>query len=126
MKIAEPELAAKARGVISTQLIISVIVAAVFLTKGTWESVAALYGGLASICITIFLLWGIKRATEAAKENPGKSMRILYVGAVQRFLLVLGLLAMGLALFKLDPIAMCVGFALAQLSYLIGSRFIGA
>ncbi len=123
MKIAEPELAAKARWVISTQLIISVIVAAAFLIKSVWESVAALYGGIASLCITMLLLWGIKRATEAAKENPGKSMRILYIGAVQRFLLVIGLLAMGIALFKLDPIAMCVGFALAQLSYLIGSRF---
>ena len=126
MKIAEPELASRARWVISTQLIISVIVATVFLIKGTWEFTAALYGGFASICITMLLLWGIKRATEAAKENPGKSMRILYVGAVQRFLLVIGLLAMGIALFKLDPIAMCVGFALAQLSYLIGSRFKGA
>jgi ATP synthase protein I len=123
LKIAEPELAAKARWVISTQLIISVIVAAAFLIKSVWESVAALYGGIASLCITMLLLWGIKRATEAAKENPGKSMRILYIGAVQRFLLVIGLLAMGIALFKLDPIAMCVGFALAQLSYLIGSRF---
>ena len=123
MKIAEPELAAKAQWVISTQLIISVIVAAAFLIKSVWESVAALYGGIASLCITMLLLWGIKRATEAAKENPGKSMRILYIGAVQRFLLVIGLLAMGIALFKLDPIAMCVGFALAQLSYLIGSRF---
>lgn len=126
MKIAEPELAAKARWVISTQLIISVIVAAVFLMKDWESSVAALYGGLASICITMLLLWGIKRATEAAKENPGKSMRILYLGAVQRFVVVLGLLAMGIALFKLDPVAMCVGFALAQLSYLVGSRFKGA
>ncbi|MCI0504871.1 MAG: ATP synthase subunit I [Gammaproteobacteria bacterium] len=126
MKIAEPELAAKAHWVISTQLIISVFTAAAFLVKGAWESVAALYGGLASLCITILLLWGIKRATEAAKDNPGKSMRILYAGAAQRFLLVLGLLAMGIALFKLDPIAMCTGFALAQLSYLFGSRSKGA
>jgi len=51
---------------------------------------------------------------------------ILYVGAVQRFLLVLGLLVLGIALFKLDPIALCVGFALAQLSYVVGSRFKGA
>ncbi len=120
---AEPELAFKARWVISTQLIISAIVATVFLIKGAWESLAALYGGLASICISVLLLWGIKRATEAAKDNPGKSMRILYVGAVQRFLLVLGLLALGIAVFSLDPVAMCVGFALAQFSYLIGSRF---
>jgi len=41
-------------------------------------------------------------------------------------LLVLGLLVLGIALFKLDPIALCVGFALAQLSYVVGSRFKGA
>jgi len=125
LKIAEPELAAKARWVISTQLIVSTIVAVAFLTKGTWESLAALYGGLVSICISMLLLWGIQRANAAAKVDPGKSMRILYVGAVQRFVLVLGLIALGLALFKLDPVAMIAGFALAQAGYLIGSRIKG-
>ena len=122
MKIAEPELATRARWVISTQLIVSIIVAVVFLTKGAWESLAAVYGGAVSICISLLLLWGIQRANAAAKVDPGKSMRILYVGAVQRFLLVLGLIALGIALFKLNPVAVCVGFALAQVSYLMGSR----
>ena len=122
MKIAEPELAAKARWVISTQLIVSIIVAVAFLTKGTWESLAAVYGGLVSICISLLLLWGIQRANAVAKVDPGKSMRILYVGAVQRFVLVLGLIALGIAFFKLDPVAMIVGFALAQAGYLLGSR----
>ena len=123
MKIAEPELAAKARWVISTQLIVSIIVAIAFLTKGTWEALAAVYGGLASICISLLLLRGIQRANAAAKVDPGRSMRILYIGAVQRFVLVLGLIALGLALFKLDPVAIVSGFALAQLGYLIGSRY---
>ncbi len=94
-KIAEPELAAKARWVISTQLIISIITALFFLMKGSWEAVAAFYGGITSLCITMLLLWGIKRASDAAKDNPGKSMRILYVGAAQRFLLVLGFAGTG-------------------------------
>lgn len=123
MKIAEPELATKAKWVISTQLIVSIIVAVAFLTKGTWESLAAVYGGFVSICISLLLLWGIQRANIAAKVDPGKSMRILYVGAVQRFVLVLGLLALGVAFFKLDPVAIVAGFALAQVGYLIGSRF---
>ena len=122
MKIAEPNIAAKARWVISTQLIISIIVAAVFLTKGTSESVAALYGGAVSICISLLLLWGIQRANAAAKVDPGKGMRILYVGAAQRFILVIGLIALGIALLKLDPVAVCVGFAIAQAGYLMGSR----
>ena len=123
MKIAEPELATKAKWVISTQLIVSIIVAVVFLTKGTWESLAAVYGGLVSICISILLLWGIQRANDAAKDDPGKSMRILYIGAVQRFVAVLALIALGIALFKLSPIAIVTGFALAQIGYLLGSRY---
>jgi ATP synthase protein I len=122
-KIAEPELAAKARRVISTQLIISIIVALFFLMKGAWEAVAAVYGGFTSLCITMLLLWGVKRASDAARESPGASMKILYVGAVQRFLLVLGLLALGIAVLKLNPIAVFTSFALTQLSYLVGSRF---
>ena len=73
----------------------------------------------------MLLLWGIQRANAAAKADPGKSMRILYVGAVQRFVLVLGLIALGIALFKLEPVAMIAGFALAQAGYLIGSRIKG-
>jgi len=123
LKIAEPAIAVKAKWVISTQLIVSIIVAAVFLTKGTWDSLAAVYGGLVSICISLLLLRGIQRANDAAITDPGKSMRILYIGAVQRFVVVLALIALGIALLKLSPIALITGFALAQIGYLLGSRF---
>jgi len=123
LKIAEPEIASRAKWVISTQLITSIIVAAVFLTKGTWDSLAAVYGGLVSICISLLLLRGIQRANDAAKIDPGRSMRILYVGAVQRFIVVLALIALGIALLKLSPVAVVTGFALAQIGYLLGSRY---
>jgi len=119
LKIAEPNIAAKARWVISTQLIISIFVAVVFLTKGTWESLAAVYGGLVSICITLLLMRGFVRANEAAKTDPKRSMQILYVGAIQRFVLVIGLLALGIGLIKLDALAIMVGFALTQAGYFI-------
>jgi len=122
LKIAEPELAVKARWVISTQLIIAALVATLFMFRGVSESIAAGYGGLSSLLVSLSLLWGINRATEAAKQNPAKGMRILYFGAAQRFLLVLLLLATGFAWLKLDPVAVCTGFAVAQLSYLFGSR----
>ena len=76
-----------------------------------------------SICISLLLLRGIQRANDAAKEDPGKSMRILYRGAVQRFVLVLALIAMGIALLKLSPLAVVTGFALAQIGYLLGSKY---
>lgn len=117
-------LAIRARRVIRTQLLITVLIAVLFLTlQGSGiAALSALFGGGISIVIAWFLSRGVQRATQMAARNPKKSMATLYVGAVQRFLLVLGLLVVGIAGLKLEPIALCVGFAVAQLSYLIGAR----
>jgi len=119
---ADSQLAVKARSVASLQIISSIVVAGLFLMQGAWEAASALYGGFASVLTVLWLSRGVKRAEEAVLRNPKRSLQILYFGAVQRFLLVAGLLAVGLAAFKLPPIAMCVGFAVAQLSFVMGSR----
>lgn len=119
---AESQLAAVTRSVTSVQIITSVVVAGLFLMQGVWDSVSVLYGGFSSVLTVLLLSRGVKRASEAALRNPKQSLQILYLGAVQRFLLVIGLLALGLAVFKLAPIAVCVGFAVAQIGYVIGSR----
>jgi len=115
-------LVAKARNVASVQIISSVTVAALFLLQGPWDAVSALYGGLASMVTAWLLGRGVKRAEAAVLRDPKRSMQILYFGAAQRFLLVAVLLALGLAVLKLAPIAMCVGFVLTQLSFLMGTR----
>lgn len=123
--MAEPDfatLAGKARAVIRMQLLISVLVAGLFLFQGTLESLSALYGGLASVIIAWFLSRGVHRASRLAAEDPKKGMAVLYVGAVQRFMLVMVLLATGFAVLKLDPVALCVGFAVARISYFVNPR----
>lgn len=122
---AETEPAAltqQARKVIGAQLLVSVLVAGCFLLQGVWESLSALYGGMASVIIALLLRRGVRRASQMATISPKKSMAILYVGAVQRFVLVLGLLALGIAGLKLNPVAVCVGFAVAQVGYLVNTR----
>ena len=122
MSSANSPLVAKARNVASVQIISSVTVAALFLLQGPWDAVSALYGGLASM-VTVWLLGrGVKRAEAAVLRDPKRSMQILYFGAAQRFLLVAVLLALGLAVLKLAPIALCVGFVLTQLSFVMGAR----
>ena len=121
MRVADSQLAAKTRSVASFQIIISIVVAGLFLIQGTWDSTSALYGGFASILTAHFLGRGVKRAEEAVLSDPKQSLQILYFGAVKRFLLVIGLLVLGLAVLKLAPIAMCVGFAMAQMSFVVRS-----
>jgi ATP synthase protein I len=122
LNTADSQLAAKARSVASVQIISSVVVAGLFLMQGAWDSISALYGGFASVLTVLWLSRGVKRAEEAVLRDPKRSLQILYMGAVQRFLLVAVLLALGLAVVKLAPIAMCVGFVVAQLSFVMGSR----
>ena len=125
LKVAEnefAELTAKANKVLRIQLAISVGVAGLFLIQGIFESLSALYGGLATVVTAWFLSRGVKRASELAAVDPKKSMLIMYAGAVQRFLLVGALLAIGIGLIELDPIGVCAGFAIAQIGYLAGSR----
>ena len=116
------QLAAKARSVAGIQIVSSVLLAGLFLLQGAWDSVSALYGGIAGVVTTLYLSHGVKQAEEAVLRNPKQSIQILYFGAVKRFLLVAGLLALGLAVIKLAPIALCVGFAVAQVSFVLGSR----
>jgi ATP synthase protein I len=119
---AEPELANTARGVISKQLVACVLIALSFLLQGQWHALSALYGGLISISTALLLSRGVARASKAAATDPQKSMAILYVGAVQRFLLVLGFFALGLAIFKLDPLAVTVSFGVTQVTFVLASR----
>ncbi len=116
------DLAAKARRVVMVQSATTAVVALLFLIQGQWEALSAAYGGLASICLALLSIRGFKRANEHALADPKRSMLILYIGAVQRFVAVVVLLAIGLGGLKLQAMAVFVGFALAQASYLMGVR----
>ena len=122
MNTTETELTRSTKSVVSFQIIVSIVVAGLFVFKGPWASFSALYGGIASIVVALLLSQRIKRATEAAQNNLKESMAILYIGAVQRFVLVAVFLVIGIAVIKFDPIAVCAGFALAQVSFVMGSR----
>ncbi len=115
-------LAEKARRVVTVQLLTSLVVAALFMVQGAWEALSAFYGGLVSVVLALLSIWGFRRANVHALSDPKRSMMILYAGAVQRFVAVLVLLALGLGFFALDPLAVFIGFALAQAGYLMGTR----
>ena len=132
------DLAAKARRVIFIQLLVTTVVAAAFfavrlftapelLANGSvndsaWAAMSVFYGGLASVLLALISIRGFKRANELALSDPHKSMMILYIGAVVRFAAVIIVLGIGLGAIKLEPMAVFIGFALAQTSYLMGVR----
>lgn len=130
----DADLTEKARRVVVVQLLVTTGVAVVFFVVGAglfgmstekepaWGALSAAYGGLASIILALISIRGFRRANVFALSDPKKSMMILYIAAVVRFMAVIVVLGIGLGLLKLEPMAVFIGFVLAQASYLMGVR----
>ncbi len=111
------------RRLITSQLIIALIAALTFFIFGsTLQGLSAAYGSFSTIIVSAYLSYGVLKAEKVAQTDPKKSLGILYFGAVQRFVMVVGLFIVGLAILKLEPLATTVGFGLAQLGYVINLR----
>lgn len=124
-------LAGKAKRVVVVQLLMALVVAAAFFgtayaqgmpEESLWKALSAVYGGLSSVVLALISIGGFKRANATALSDPKLSMMILYIGAVVRFAAVIVLLGIGLGVLKLDALAVLLGFALAQASYLMSVR----
>ena len=112
-----PEMVAKARRVIVLQIVIGVLVAAgFFFGKSQWHALSASFGALISILSTMWLRRGVVKAgVRAGNGKTGEA--ILYINAALRFLMILVLFAVGLAIIKLAPVATVAGFVLTQLAF---------
>ena len=106
------------RRLLLIQFFITLIVAITFLA---WQSLysfyAALYGGSITLSATLLMAWRLGRATEIAASDKQQGKFEIYTGAIQKFFLTLLMMAVGMGLLKLDPVAIIVSFALTQLSF---------
>jgi ATP synthase protein I len=81
---------------------------------------AALFGG-SIVMLNVWLMnrW-LQVAIAVAQHTPGKEINILYLAAIQRFILTLVLLAIGMGGFQFPPIPLLLTFTLAHLGYFFG------
>jgi len=113
----------RAARLLKIQFTVGLILGTFFLIySGTFDGLSAFYGALIAISSTLLLRRGVNRANDLALTEPKKSMGVLYFGAVQRFVLVLALLIIGLGILKLQALPVLSGFVLAQLGFLFNVR----
>lgn len=79
--------------------------------------VATLYGGAIIIASTIFFGWRLGIATQTVDDKPAVNSVELFKGIFLRFVMVIGLLALGLGWLKLTPLGVLSGFIIAQLGF---------
>lgn len=102
-----------------TQLgFVLVTAALMFFQKGSGFALALIFGGLISLAGTWVHAWRVHLATEAAHEGLGIDSSELIKGSVLKFIIVIALFALGMAIIRLEPLAIVAGFVIAQMSFL--------
>jgi len=107
------------RRLLIVQIIITSFIALVYLVLlGSDGLFAAFYGGCITLSGTLLMAWRIARAGEVAATEKQHGFIEIYIGAIQKFILTLVLMAIGMGYLKLDPLAILVCFAATQLSFI--------
>ncbi|MCN4143650.1 MAG: ATP synthase subunit I [Thiohalomonas sp.] len=107
------------RRLLIVQVILTLIIALSYLVLQNSDGLfAAFYGGSITLSGTLLMAWRIGRAAEVASIERQQRYIEIYIGAIQKFILTLVLMALGMGYLKLDPLAILISFAVTQLSFI--------
>ncbi|MDH5424977.1 MAG: ATP synthase subunit I [Gammaproteobacteria bacterium] len=97
-----------------------VLVAAIitFFQKDGDLALGLLYGGFISLAGTWVHAWRVHIGTAEAIDGLGVDSSELVKGSVLKFITVIALFAIGMAVIKLESLAIVIGFVIAQTSFL--------
>jgi ATP synthase protein I len=117
-----PGADAPMRRVFIAQIVLIGAVAGAFLLREPQSGLAALYGGSIALGNAALLAMRVARQSRARDDNARADVVGLYLGALQRFVFTLLAMALGMGLLRLDPVAILLAFAVAQLGLVFGAR----
>lgn len=114
-----------AHQVMLLQVLVTLLAAGIaYSTKDTPQlAIAVLGGGAISVVNSAMLAWRMVRAASHPAHEAHHQLRLMYFYATERFLVVVVLLCICMAVLKLSPLALLGGFVLGQAVFLTG-RFI--
>ncbi len=107
------------RRLLIIQLLLTFMIALLSLIFGNINAMlATLYGGGITLLATLLTAWRIGRAGEVAYNDKQQAYIEIYIGAIQKFILILALMAIGMGYLTLNPLGILIGFAVTQLSFI--------
>jgi hypothetical protein len=95
-------------------LLIAITSAVFFMIYGGFQAGSAAFGGFCACANRLLLEWRRHKADSGRALSAGQSMRLLYRTALERFMLIGVLFALGLGVWQLDPLALITGFIVGQ------------
>ena len=113
-------MASSVRKLVMLQLLLTAVTSVVFfLFYGGFQAGSVWFGGAIACANGLLLEWRRQRADSGRALTAGESIRVLYRTALERFVLVALLFAVGLGGLQLDPPALLTGFIMGQLALFI-------
>ncbi len=85
---------------------------------GAAAGLALLYGGLVAMSVSAVLVWRERQSMQHPEWDQHRLFRLFVRAGVERMLLLVGLLAVGLGVLGLAPLPLMLGLVLAQLAWL--------
>jgi ATP synthase protein I len=93
------------------------------LIEGGHPAGSAWFGGGIAAANIGLLLWRRQGAAAGPALSAAQSMQLLYRTALERFVIVVTLFAVGMGLLQLDPLALLAGFIAGQVAlFFIGNE----
>ena len=117
-----------ARQVILLQMVVTLIGASIaYSIKGTPQfAIAVLSGGGVAVVNGTLLAWRMVRAALHPAHEAHHQLRLMYFYAAERFLVVIVLLYLCIAVLKLSPLALLGGFVIGQAVLPVGRLFLSS
>lgn len=117
-----------ARQVILLQMVVTLIGASIaYSIKGTPQfAIAVLSGGGVAVVNGTLLAWRMVRAALHPAHEAHHQLRLMYFYAAERFLVVIVLLYLCIAVLKLSPLALLGGFVMGQAVLPVGRLFLSS
>jgi len=85
---------------------------------GIGAGLAVLYGVLVALAVSSVLVWRERQSIRHPEWDQHRLIKLFMRTGVERLLLLVGLLFIGLAVLELAPLPMMVGLVLAQFAWL--------
>jgi len=115
-----------AHQVIGLQIVVTLVVASIaYSTKGAPQlAIAVLSGGGVSVLNGALLAWRMSRAALHPAHGAHHQLQLMYFYAAERFLVVIALLGLCMAILKLSPLALMGGFVMGQAALITARLFL--
>lgn len=122
---AEAKEKQQARRVVGIQMAVTLVAAGFFYSMESTPQVAiaVLSGGIVSVLNGALLAWRMSRVTSSSSHDAHFQLRLLYLYAAERFLVVVVLLGLCIAVLKLLPLGVLGGFVMGQ-TVLLAARLL--